>query len=98
MWTQDTELKRATSKLQKEIDAVKIWSTSWKIELSVEKSDCSFFATNTHEARWRLALCLNRQQILCNPNPKFLGISYHRLQEDAAIWSDEVHGVNRLGP
>ena len=32
--TQDTGLERATSKLQKGLDAVKSWSMKWKIELS----------------------------------------------------------------
>ena len=51
VWTQDTDLERATSKLQKGLDAVAIWSTTWKMTLSAQKSQCSFFTTNTHEAR-----------------------------------------------
>ena len=54
------------------------WSMSWKMKLSAQKSKCSFFTTNTHEARWRPGLYLSRQQIKYNPNPKFLGITYDR--------------------
>ena len=50
---------------------------SWKLELSAQKSECSFFTTNTNEARWRPALCLSRQ-IKNNLNQKFLGITYDR--------------------
>ena len=31
VWTQDTDMERATSKLQKGQDAVTSWSTSWKM-------------------------------------------------------------------
>ena len=65
-------------KLQKGLDAVASWSTSFKMDLSAQKSECSFFNTNKHEAIWRPALCLRRQQIKYNPNPKFLGIAYGR--------------------
>ena len=78
VWTQDTDLERVTSKQQKGIDAVTSWSTSWKMELSVQKSEFSFFITNSHEARWRLALYLSRQQIKYKQNKEFLGITYDR--------------------
>ena len=48
------------------------------MELTAQKSECSFFTTNTHEARWRPALYLSRQKMKYNPNPKFLGITYDR--------------------
>ena len=78
VWTQDTDLERTTSKLQKGQDAVTSWGTSWRMELAAQKLECSFLTTNTHEARWRPALYLSRQQIKNNPNPKFLGITYDR--------------------
>ena len=78
VWTRDTDLERATSNLQKGLDAIASWSTSWKMELSAQKSEFSFFTTNTHEARWRPALYLSSQQIKYIPNPKFLGITYDR--------------------
>ena len=78
MWTQDTDLERVISKLQNRLDAVASWSTSWKMELSAQKSECFFFTTNRHEAKWRPALFLSRQQIKYNLNPKFLEITYDR--------------------
>ena len=74
VWTQYTDLERAISKLQRMLDAVASWSTSWKMKLSPQESKCSFLTT--HEERWRPALCLSRQQIMYNPNTKFLGMTY----------------------
>ena len=66
-----------------------------------QKSEYSFFAIDTHEARWRPALYLSWQQIKHIPNPKFLGITYDRQlplglhaptgssrmkQRDRALW------------
>ena len=48
------------------------------MKLSALKSECFFFTTNTHEATWRPALYLCRQQIKYHPNPKFLVIAYNR--------------------
>ena len=42
------------------------------------ESECSFFTTNTYEAKWRPTLNVNGQQIKYDPNPKFLGITYDR--------------------
>ena len=78
VWTQDTDLERVRSKLQKGLDTVTSWSTYRKMKLSAKKSECSFFTTNTHEAKWLPALYLSRQQIKYNPNPKLLGIAYDR--------------------
>ena len=72
VWTQDADLKRATSKLQKGLDVVARLSTS------ATKSECSFSTTNTHEARWPPAVYISRQQIKYNSNPKFLGITCNR--------------------
>ena len=66
VWMQDTDLERATSNLLKGLNAVPSWSTTLKMELSAPKPECSFFITNTHEARWRPALYLCRQQIKHN--------------------------------
>ena len=78
MWAQDTDLERVRSKLQNGLDAVASWSTSWKLELSAQKSECFFFTTKTLEERWRPIIYLSRQQIMYNPNPKFLEITYDR--------------------
>ena len=78
VWMQDINLKRATSKLQKGLDAETSWSMSWKMEQPAQKSECSFLTTNTHEARLHPSVYLSRHQIKYNPNPKFLGITYNR--------------------
>ena len=63
---QTTEKTRYSNKLEHIVE----------IELSVKKSECSFFTTNMHEARWRTAPYLSKQQIKYNPNPNFLRITY----------------------
>ena len=91
-------LERATSKLQKGLHAVTSGSMSWKLELSAPKSECSFFTTNTYEARWRPALYLSRQKIMHNRShvpwnniqltAQLSFASVHcQLQNDAASWS-----------
>ena len=49
-----------------------------KLELSAQKSECSFFTTNSCEASWLPALYVSKQKIIYNPNPKFLGITCDR--------------------
>ena len=75
-WARDTYLERAIAKLQKGLDAITSWCMSWKIELSALKSECSFFTTNTQEAKWRPALYHNEKQIKYCPRPIFIGITY----------------------
>ena len=36
-WTQDTDMKKVTSKLQTGLDVPTSWSTSWKMNLSAQK-------------------------------------------------------------
>ena len=51
VWAQDTDLERATAKLQEGLDAMTSWITSWKMELSAEISWYSFLSTKTQEAK-----------------------------------------------
>ena len=78
VWAQDTDLRKAERLLQEDLDNIDRWSREWKMEISVQKSECSFFSTNTHEAKWRPTLTVNGQALRYNCNPKFLGITYDR--------------------
>ena len=71
------------------------------MKLSVLIAECSFFTTDTHDARWRLALHLSRQQIIYNPCQTFLGNTYNQQLtlvyiSPLSAASIEVPGVNRL--
>ena len=75
VWAQDADLERVTAKLQKVLEAIASWSTSWKMELPFQKSECSFITTNTEEAKYHPALQLNEPQNKHSTNPKFHGIT-----------------------
>ena len=68
VWAYDTDWHRATAKLKKGLNAITSWSSSLKMELSVKKSECSFFAKNTLESKWCPAQYLNGQQMKHSPN------------------------------
>lgn len=76
IWVQDTDLAATERRPQGALDAINDWSDKWKMTLSASKSECSFFSTNSHEARWIPSLSLNGQAIRFNANPKFLGVTY----------------------
>ena len=78
IWTQESNLQKAEGLLQESLDELDRWSRKWKMELSTSKSECSFFTTNTHEAKWRPTLTLSGQPLRYNSNPKFLGVTYDR--------------------
>ena len=46
--------------------------------LSVQKSECSFFSTNSHESKWQTTLTPDGQPVHNNATPKFLGVTYDR--------------------
>ena len=53
VWSQASGLLQAEQTLQTNLNHIAEWSKLWKMELSVQKSECSFFITSTHEASWR---------------------------------------------
>ena len=78
VWSQASGLLQAEQSLQTNLNHIPEWSKRWKMELSVQKSECSFFTTSTHEASWRPNLKLSGHTLKYNPLPKFLGVTYDR--------------------
>ena len=78
IWAQDADLHKAERQIQQNIDELNSWSRVWKMDISVQKSECSFFSTNSHEAKWRPNLHLDGQPLRYSATPKFLGITYDR--------------------
>ena len=64
--------------MQTNLNHIAEWIKRWKMELSVQKSECSFFTTSTHEASWRPNLKLSGHALEYNPFPKFLGVTNDR--------------------
>ena len=46
--------------------------------LSAQKSECSFFLTNSHESRWQQTLTVDSQPVCYNATKKFVGVTYDR--------------------
>ena len=78
VWVKGPNLAANQTKLQKALDAVSAWSSQWKMEISAQKSESSFFSSNTHEADWKPTVQLNGHQIPYNATPKFLGVTFDR--------------------
>ena len=78
VWSQASGLLQAEQSLQTNLNYIAEWSKRWKMELSVQKSQCSFFSTSTHEASWRPNLKLSGHALKYNPLSKFLGVTYDR--------------------
>ena len=78
VWSQASGLLQAEQSLQTNLNHIAEWNKRWKMELSVQKSECFFFTTNTHEASWCPNLKLSGHALKYNPLPKFLGVTYDR--------------------
>ena len=77
-WSQASGLLQAEHGLQTNLNHIAEWSKWWKVELFVQKSECSFFTISTHEASWRPNLKLSNHALEYNPLPKFFGVTYDR--------------------
>ena len=78
IWAQDSNHHIAERRLQQVLDAVTKWSKHWKMMLSVQMSECSFFSTNSHESKWQPTLTLHGQPVRDNATPKFPCATYDR--------------------
>ena len=78
VWSQASGLQQAEQSLQTTLNHIAEWSKRWKMEFSVQKSECSFFITSTLEASWRPNLNLSGHAFKYNPIPKFLDVIYNR--------------------
>ena len=70
----DNSKERATAKAQAAVDIVIEWSRKWKLNLNADKSECSFFSTAPHEARYKPRIIINKKIINVAHNPRLLGV------------------------
>ena len=61
------------------LDVVTTWSTDWKMLLPAQKSECSFFSTDSHESRWQPTCTLDDQPVRYDATPIFFGVTYDRM-------------------
>ncbi len=47
--------------------------------LNADKSEVTFFSTNSYEANWQPLIIANSTRLHHNPLPKFLGVTLDRL-------------------
>jgi ribonuclease HI len=78
LWTQDADIDVAEVLMQKALDALERWSLRWKLEISTEKTEAMLFTNASAEAGRRPSLELLNTELVYNPNPKFLGVTYDR--------------------
>ena len=78
LWVQDTELERATAKIQKALYKIEEWCAEWKLQLNTEKSEVTVFSSDSHEAKYRPHLTLLGNPLQFNPTPTFLGVTFDR--------------------
>ena len=76
---QDGKLHVAETRKQRGLDAGTIWNKVFAMLPSAQKSECSFFQTNSHESMWQPALTLDVQPVRYNATPKILPVTYDRL-------------------
>ena len=107
VWMQDTDLKRAISKLRKRLDVVISWSTSWKMKLPYKhKSVPSLPQTRIEHYCVQLNISVDNRSSITREQSSLESHTMDssplacmrpcRQQNEAASWSVEVPGIDRL--
>jgi len=78
LFTQHREKASAVELLQTAVDRVAYWSKVKKMQLNTEKSEVTFFSSDSREAMWTPSVTLNGKHMPYNPNQKFLGVYLDR--------------------
>lgn len=78
LFTQSKSKEVAQMQMNEALIALKEWSTKWKLDVNVTKTECAFFSTDPHEARWRPEITFGEEEISFNRNPTFLGLTLDR--------------------
>jgi hypothetical protein len=74
----DRDRSVALGRVQKAVEKVASWSSEWKLNLNVEKSEISFFSNWTREAGWRPEITINGEAIPYQEFPRLLGVVLDR--------------------
>ena len=78
VWSSNPNVATAQKNVQKALDHISDWSAEWNLFLNVDKSNCSFFSTDPHQANLQPNLTLTSRPLPFCRNPTFLGITYDR--------------------
>jgi ribonuclease HI len=78
IWATDCSLVTAQRRVEEAVQHVATWSHQWYLTLSLNKCECSFFSTNTHEANWTPRIIVDNHELPFNATPKFLGVTFDR--------------------
>ena len=76
LYSCDEDLEEACHKVQRALDSVSSWSKKWKLTISIDKCESSFFSTSNGDATWRPKLETEGQPVRYTQNSKFLGVTY----------------------
>ena len=77
-WAQGSKLHMEEERLQQGLDTVSTWSKDWEVLPSAQRSECSFFSTNSHDTKWQPTLTLDGQPVRYNATQTFRGVTYDR--------------------
>ena len=72
--------EEAKEKMQREVDKVVAWSRKSGLTLNTGKCETCLFTPSTAECKWTPDITIEDQPIQDTHNPKFLGITYDKMQ------------------
>ena len=79
IWCQSNDIRAAEESMQKAINKLQTWAERWKMTISKDKTEVTFFSTDPHEARYHPKIFLGTDEVKFNPTPTLLGVVLDRL-------------------
>ncbi|VDI77795.1 Hypothetical predicted protein [Mytilus galloprovincialis] len=74
IWKTGKDKHELVKELQKDINSIHEWSTKWRINLSIEKTEFCVFSRNGM-TKENIKIMLQGKELKYNPNPKILGLT-----------------------
>ena len=72
----DQNKERATKKMQTALTAIENWASNWSMQISVPKSEVTFFTNDPSESNYRPQVTLLGQHLQYQEHPVFLGVTF----------------------
>ena len=78
VWAQDRSKERAAALVEEAVQAVALWSSRKKLQLSAGKCATAFFSSDPREASWKPVVRVEGDVLRFEPRPSFLGVEFDR--------------------
>jgi hypothetical protein len=95
VYSSNKSLVEAEREVQSALNIIARWSEKWKLTISIDKCEASFFSTWSREAKWIPTLKINGTVLKYSQNPTFLGLTYDRQLTFAGHASATAKKVTR---